>query len=159
MVRKSTGGDSSAAVTPLVTKKMIEAAFSENKVALKIPKSLGAAVDLFYETQKLRLAMQKVVDEVARNESALRDYLIDNIPKSNLTGVAGKLARATIVPKKLLQVKNWDAFYAYIKRKGAFELLQRRISEGAVRERFDDSKTGLPGVEEVEIKKVSINKV
>jgi hypothetical protein len=120
--------------------------------------TLAGAADELYTIREQRLKLQKQVDALAAEETVLRDYLINNLPKTEATGVAGKLARATIVTKPVPQVKDWDRFYAYVKKTNSFELLQKRLGEGAIKERWEAGKD-VPGVEKFNAVTVSLNKV
>lgn len=124
----------------------------------KFPKTLGACADRMYQLRQKRLEMQKEVDKVAAEEAALKEHIINTLPKSEASGVAGKLARVAVVTKQVPQVKDWDAFYKYVKRTGQFDLLQRRLSEVAIKERWDAGKE-VPGVEHFTVVTVSINKI
>lgn len=124
----------------------------------KMPKSLAACADLLYLTRQDRLTAQKVVDELQERETALREYLINNLPKSEATGVQGGVARATVVLKEVPRVEDWDALYAYVKKQNAFELLQRRVSNAAVEERWELGKQ-VPGVSKFNAVTISLNKV
>jgi hypothetical protein len=55
-------------------------------------------------------------------------------------------------------VEDWDALYAFIKKKGRFDLLNRAINQAAVKEMWADGKE-VPGVTHFGVVKVSINKV
>lgn len=129
---------------------------SEKK--FKFPKTMGACADKLYQLREKRLAEQKRVDEIEAEEKALKEHIIQTLPKSEASGVAGKLARVSVVTKVIPQVENWDKFYAYIKKKGEFDLLQRRVSDTAVKERWDNGKQ-VPGVKTFNALTVSINKV
>jgi hypothetical protein len=124
---------------------------------IKLPKTMGACADLLYETREKRLAAQKIVDELAKQESAVREHIINNLPKSD-TGVSGKRARVSVVTKQVPQVKDWDKFYAHVKKTGQFELMQRRLADTAIRERWDNGKQ-VPGVEAFGVVSVSLNKI
>src|SRR5262245_360287 len=121
----------------------------------KFPKTLGACVDLLYTLQQERLELQRQAEEIGKRESVLKEHLIQTIPKSDATGVAGKLARVTIDSKPVPKVNDWPKFYAYIKKHDAFDLLQRRVGEGAVKERWD-AKENIPGVERFNAPKVHV---
>jgi len=127
-------------------------------VKYKFPKALGACADKLFELRNKRLAEQKKVDEIAAEESALKNHIIENLPKSEASGVAGKLARVTVVTKQIPQVKDWDAFYKYIKKTGSFDLMQKRLTDAAIKERWEAGKE-VPGVEHFNAVSVSINKV
>lgn len=129
-----------------------------SEVKYKFPKALGACADKLFQLRELRLAEQKKVDAIEAEEKALKEHLINALPKAEANGVAGKLARVTIVTKLIPQVKDWDVFYKYVKKTGEFELLQKRLGDGAIKERWEAGKQ-VPGVESFNAVTVSINKV
>lgn len=128
------------------------------KPKYKFPKTMGECADKLFELRDLRMREQKKVDEIEAEEKALKNFIIDNLPKSNAAGITGKLARVTIVKKIIPQVSDWPKFYAYVKKTNQFELLQRRVSDAAVKERWDIGKE-VPGVTHFNAVTVSINKV
>ncbi len=123
-----------------------------------VPKRIGTCADKLYTLKKERIAAQKLVDAMKVNEQLLTAHIIDTLPKSNTTGVAGKLARVSVVTKAKASVKDWDAFYAYIHRHKRYELLNRAVSQGAVKEIWENGKE-VPGVESFNAVSVSIGKV
>jgi hypothetical protein len=128
------------------------------KPKFKFPKTMGACADRLYELRQKRLEMQKEVGKIEAEEKALKEHIIQNLPKSEASGIAGKLARVTVITKVVPQVKDWDAFYKYVKKTGQFDLMQRRINDGAIKERWEAGKE-IPGVEHFNAVSVSINKV
>lgn len=128
------------------------------EIKYKFPKAMGACADKLFELRNKRLATQKEVDAVAAEETALKNHIIENLPKSEASGVAGKLARVTVVTKQIPQVKDWDAFYKYVKKTGSFDLMQKRLTDAAIKERWEAGKE-IPGVEHFNAVSVSINKV
>jgi hypothetical protein len=128
------------------------------KPTFKPPKTLAACADELYKTRDLRIAAQKATDELQAKETALKEHLINNLPKSDASGVAGKLARVTVVTKLIPRVNDWDKLYKFIKKTGAFDLLQRRLIDTAIKERWDNGKE-VPGVESFNVVSISMNKV
>lgn len=128
------------------------------KPKFKFPKAMGACADRLYELRQKRLEEQKKVDAIEAEEKALKEHIIQNLPKSEASGVAGKLARVTVVTKEIPQVEDWDAFYKYVKKTGNFDLMQRRLTDAAVKERWEAGKE-IPGVKHFQAVSVSINKV
>mgnify|MGYP001489648579 CR=1 FL=1 len=128
------------------------------KSTFKFPKTMGACADKIYELRQKRLDAQKVVDAIEAEEKALKEYIINTLPKSETTGVAGKLARVTVITKIVPQVKDWDSFYKYVKKNNAFDLVQRRLADKAIQDRWEAGKT-IPGVEAFQAVTLSINKV
>lgn len=119
---------------------------------------LAQAVDEYFQTREQRLQMQKEVDAIAKKESELKKFLIDNISKSDATGVCGKLMRATIKTAEEATVTDWPAFYAFVHKKKAYELLQRRVLGSAIKERWEDGQA-VPGVDKVLVPSISLTKL
>lgn len=129
--------------------------------ALKIPKSLAECADLYYKTREDRLVIQRQADALEESEKLLKEHLIDNIPKSNATGIAGKLCRVAIVTSAEPQVYDWDATWAHIAKtraKGGFALLNKAINKAAIKEIWAAGKE-VPGVGVFNVVKLSINKL
>lgn len=124
----------------------------------KIPKTLGECADLLYQTKADRLAKEHEAEALKAQETALKEHIIKTLPKSKASGVAGKKARIAVANKEVPQVEDWDALYTYVKKNNAFELLQRRLADGAVKERLEANEK-VPGVKIVFIPQVSINKL
>lgn len=113
---------------------------------MKLPKTSGASADLLYSIRTDRLALERKVEELRAQEAALKEHLLRLLPASDSTSVTGKIAKVTISRITVPVVKDWDAVHAFIKRTGAFELMQRRIGVEAWRERNDAHKP-VPGIE------------
>lgn len=124
----------------------------------KFPKTLGACADRFYELKQKRLVVQKEVAKIEEEEKALKAHIIDNLPKSEASGVAGKLCRVSAVVKEIPQLKDDEAFFKYVKKTGRFDLMQRRLSDAAIKELWEDGKE-VPGVEKFNAVTLSVNKI
>lgn len=125
---------------------------------LKVPPQDAGKCDLRYLVREQRLALQKQVDALQKLETELNEHFIANLPKSEASGVAGKLARIQLGRKLIPKVADWDKFYGHILKTKSFELLQRRLSEGAVTERWE-AKKDVPGVESFTIVTVSCTRL
>ena len=123
------------------------------------PETLAEKADKLFTLRTHRLSIQQQADEIEKAEVALRKEIIETLEKSDsMTGVSGKLVRVSLAPKTVPQVEDWDEFYTYVKRHNAFDLLQRRLSDVAVRLRWQDNRT-IPGVGSVLVQSLSINKL
>lgn len=137
----------------------------------KPPKTLAATADLLYTTRQARLEESKVIKAKENIEGWCRDRLIDELPKGEASGVAGKVCRVSIGSKQVPQVDDWSKLYAAIvanylshkKRKtgqedGAFSLLNRALNAAAVEERWVAGET-VDGVKSFPVTTVSVNKL
>lgn len=131
---------------------------AEKKKAFKFPKSMGACADLLMQVRDNRLAAQKKVDEMEAEEKALKDWIINNLPKSESTGASGKIANVQVKTKEVPQVNDWDLFYKHIKKTGEFDLLSRAVSQSAIKERWENNKK-VPGVITFNAVTLSLTKV
>ena len=59
--------------------------------------------------------------------------------------------------KQVPQVKDYEPFYAFIKKENRFDLLQKRLSEGAIKEIWDQGKV-VPGIEAFTAVTISLTK-
>ncbi len=151
---------------PVATKKapakkaapVIDTSGYVQKSKLKLPKTLAECADLLYQKRLDRLAQQAIVDAMELEERDLREWIILQLPKSQATGVSGKVANAKIEQKVVPQVKDWDKLYAYIKRTAGFDLLNRAVNKKAVEARWL-AKKDVPGVEAFNTLAVSCTKV
>ena len=125
---------------------------------MKFPKTMGACADKLYELRNRRLLEQKKVDAIAAEETALKEHIIQTLPKSEASGIAGKLARVTVVTKEVPQVEDWDLFYKHIKKTGSFDLMQRGLATAAIKARWEDGKE-VPGVKHFNVVSISMGKV
>lgn len=123
-----------------------------------LPSSIGLCADLFAEVRELRLAMQKHVDAVKARETEVKNYIIDNLSKSDDTGAAGKKYRAQIVTKIQPSLRDWDKFCDYVVEHDRFDLLQKRLANKAVTDLWDAGED-VGGVEKFNAVDVSITKI
>lgn len=123
-----------------------------------VPKTLGACADRLFKIKDEAAKLAKQAAELDAERKAIQEHVINTLPKSNATGVSGKLANVKVRTVDVPQVKDWDKFYAYVAKNKSFHLMQRRLAEGAVNEILDTGKK-IPGVEPFPVVKISLNKV
>lgn len=130
----------------------------------KPPKSLGLCVDKYHAARQARLNLEKEVEKLKAVESFWNDHIIRNIPKGD-GGAVGKEYKAIRVEEDKFSIEDDKAFYDYVKKNSAFDLLNRAINQKAVRERMGDEKflkkfpKGVPGTKKYVAIKLSVTKV
>ena len=111
-------------------------------------------------TLRFALAGRKLSASLTRSKKKrrpLKAHIIKTMPKDS-TGVSGKLARVSIVPTTVVHIDDWPTLYRYISENNAFDLLQRRVSDKAVKDRWDHQKV-VPGVSPFPVTNLSINQL
>lgn len=134
-----------------------------------LPKSLAVCADMAYTLRQDRYALQKQIDEMQKKETALTEHLINNLPKSDASGVRGKVAWATIKDKEVVELvgteqDRFSKVYDYIlkngrKDPGVWSLLQRRVGDAAAKELIAAGKGALIGAKLGTVPTVSLTKV
>ena len=100
------------------------------------PKKLGEAIDLFYRLRRDRLAVEKQVEVLKDRQKQLEEYLLQTFDKIELEGAKGKLATATIIRTEIADVVDWPLLWAHIRKTNNFDLLHKRVTVNACRERW-----------------------
>jgi hypothetical protein len=128
--------------------------------ALKLPKSMGACADLLYDTRQKRLLADKVAQELKAEEERIKSHIIDNLSKDD-TGAAGKRYRVQVVRKKKYRVDptKWEPFFKWVSKNSRWDLIQKRISDDAVKATVEEGKKKIPGVVPFDYVSVSLTKV
>lgn len=126
---------------------------------------IGTKIDQLY---KLKMQIEEAnkevkkaeakVDKLKQRYSVKEEEIFNTFDKQSLEGAAGKLARINVSRQEVPTVKNWTALYAHIKKTGEFDLLQRRPSTAACRERWKEGKK-VAGVNKFIKLSLSLNKV
>jgi hypothetical protein len=137
--------------------------------AFKLPKTLAACADMLYTLERERYVLQHKIEAMKKQESALTEHLIENLPRSDALGITGKIARATIKDREIVELVGTEAdrfekLYDYVlknakKNPGVWALLQRRVGEGAAKEMIAAGKGGLIGAKLGTVKVISLSKV
>ena len=139
---------------------------SSSSAGSKLPKNLGACADEVGDidrrvdeiARKLSVhPLNKELEALGARRKLLEAKLLEELPASQATGVAGQRTRVTVKTKRVPVIQDYDVLIKFIKKTGAFDLLQRRLSVEAVQERWDEKKQ-VPGIGGFTVKKLSITK-
>ena len=92
-----------------------------------------------------RLAAQKAVDKLQEAETALKKQVMDRLEKAKNKAVSNGDRLFQLVTKDEPTTENWSLLYAHIQKTGEFDLIERRLSKAAVKERNELGEK-VPGV-------------
>ncbi len=124
----------------------------------KWPKTIGACVDLAYELKLKAAAIADTIKPISQMERDLEEHMKKTFKNAEINGAQGKLARAEFNEVTVPNVEDWDKLYAYVEKTKSYDLLHRRLSTTAIRERWD-AKKKVPGVVQVKLNQMSILKL
>jgi len=117
--------------------------------------TLGHLIDEWKQLRDRRMQSQKSVDALARQERELEYQVLARLQEQDLPGASGVLATATRDLVRVPQVKDWEAFYEYVLENEALDLLERRISRLAWRDR-EELEGPIPGVGSEQLARVRL---
>lgn len=125
--------------------------------AVKVPATLGECADRLFKIKGEKAKLRAEVDRLEEEEKVLNAHVIKTLPMSKAEGVTGRFGRITIVHKEVPTAEAWPKIYAYILKTKDFSIMQRRLLDSAIFERWEN-KQKVPGVKAFGVKKVSVTK-
>jgi hypothetical protein len=120
-------------------------------------KKVGPLIDKLFKARAERLKATKVIEALKAKEELVRTEILQLLKDQGLDGAKGAVATAAITRTTVAQVTDWDEVYKYIKKTGEFDLLQKRMSDVAYRERLEAGKP-VPGTEPFVVVNLSLTK-
>lgn len=123
----------------------------------EIPGTLGECADRLYEIKQEIRPLSKAIEDLETERKAIEAHIIAELPKSNAEGVTGHAAHVRVVTEDMPTPKNWDEIRKFIVDNAAWELIQRRLSNAAIKDRWAAGEV-VPGVEPYTVVKVALTK-
>jgi hypothetical protein len=115
------------------------------KLKYKVPKAIGAAIDLLQRVRSERQALASKAESMKEQENLLESRIFEMFKKSELEGARGKLAQASISKSDVPTIVNNVELDRYVLKTKQLDLFQRRLSVEACRSRWDEGVV-IPGV-------------
>jgi hypothetical protein len=123
----------------------------------KLP--LAAIADEYYSKREERYKIQRELKKMEELEKEMRAHIIEKLAASKGTsGVSGKLASVLLVDKEKIVAEDWALIDAYAVKTKSTDLYQRRLSDEAVKERWEKG-VKIPGIAKMHIQDLSVSKL
>lgn len=97
-----------------------------------------------------RLAADKEAAKLKEQETQVKSYILECFKQQKLEGMMIGSRITGLSSNMVPSVEDKEALLKYIKETGHLDLLQFRLANGAVKERWEN-EVDVPGVSEVEI--------
>lgn len=120
-------------------------------------KDLPTLIEAYAEKRDERLVLQRRTDQLKKEETQLKDDLILALQEANLTSAGGTDHKVTYKQETKPVAGDWNEIYRYIQENDAWDLMQRRLLESAIKERWEDG-VEIPGVVSFPVDKLSLSK-
>lgn len=113
------------------------------------PKRLARLAEAGIALRNERKALEAQAGVIEAEEKALKEVLIQDFSKAELQEVKTALGVVKLVTKTVYQPDKdsggWEKIWTYILKTKAFDLLEKRLHQGACKARYEDKKP-IPGV-------------
>ena len=119
-------------------------------------KTLGALIDDLAKLRDAKKELAAKAKELDDKQAALEEEIFGRLEAEGMDKASGKLASISVGYDTVPNIVDYDALCAYIKKKGHFHLLQRRISAPAYRELLELGKP-VPGLEPFQKRKLNFS--
>lgn len=119
------------------------------------PIAIGPAIDMLNDLREAKRKLEAQVKEIEIEYADIEERLMAKLEAEGSTKGSGRNASASITSNVVGNVTDWDQFYAFIAKKKFFHLMQRRLSDAAVRELFEQGMK-VPGVEPFTKKRLNL---
>jgi hypothetical protein len=129
-----------------------------SRVVKKGPPPIGLQIDALYKLKEELRAHQEKEKEIQARITVAETGLMETMESQHVDKSTGKLATVSISETVTGNVVDWDRFWAYIFKTKQSQLLQRRVSDPAIRELFE-TKGQVPGVEPFTKKRLNVRKL
>lgn len=114
--------------------------------------------DSYVETRNRRLAAQRQVDEIEKEEKKMKAQLIAAFKEHNFRAIGGARCTITHRIKNTATATDWEQVHTFIKENDAWDLMQRRLTQKAVELRWEDG-IHIPGISAFPVDDLSISEV
>lgn len=119
-------------------------------------KTLGALIDELCKIRDAKKELSAKEKELNEQQAALEEEIFARMEAEGMDKASGKKATISVGFDTVPNIVDWDAFCAFVKKKGYFHLVQRRISAPAYRELLELGKP-VPGLEPFNKRKLNFS--
>lgn len=104
-----------------------------------LPSAVGELADEYAMVRAERLRIAKEADAVKERETEIYNVIMSILDESTDTGASGKTYRVQRVEKDRINVVDWPTLWKWIAENDGFDMLQKRLNDKAVDDRFGEA--------------------
>jgi hypothetical protein len=117
--------------------------------------TLGTIIDSLWALREEKRSLEKKITAIEEIIGVSETSLMETMEKEGVAKATGAKATVSVTETVSSKVEDFEKLSGFIKKTGFFHLLQRRVSDEACRELYEQGKT-IPGVEKFVKKRVNI---
>jgi len=117
--------------------------------------NLKDLIDMYVETKNAREELSSQVKEKTEKLTSLESDIMALMSDAGISKAASDKASCTMRMSKHPAIDDWQAFYGYVAATSQFELLHKRLSSTAFRERWEAGEA-IPGTSVSEVWELTV---
>lgn len=122
-----------------------------------MPMTIKDLIDQYVETKAHKEQLTADIRTANEKLATLEKDLMEMMSQAGITQAASDKASLSMKQARHPAIDDWQAFYEYVARTGQFELLHKRLSSTAFRERWEAGEV-IPGTSVSEVWELSVRR-
>lgn len=118
---------------------------ADAKPRYKFAKSVGGCLERLAALRAAAAPLEAQLGVLTAEDTALREHLLTSFAADTLQGARGSGLSVAVTRSKVPTMEDFEAFFAFAKKKGNEDLLPRQVNSLAWRERVE-AGVAVPGV-------------
>ena len=114
-------------------------------------------IDQYVETKNKREGLSEEVKACTNKLAELEKDIMELMSQAGISQAASDKASCSMKMAKHPAIEDWNQFYGYVAQTGQFELLHKRLSSQAFRERWEAGEV-IPGTSASEVWELSVRR-
>lgn len=126
---------------------------------MKLPRKLGQCADRLYAIRDEKKKLRDQIAAIEAEEKAIKERVINRLPKSKASGVSGMVANVSVSSKEVPHLVDPDKFRRYVVRKERWDLANKLTPSAKACADMWEEGEDVPGVDKFKVISVSVTKV
>ena len=137
-----------ATATTTRPKRLTPQAQAKKTAEALVPSPLGVLIDDMFELREKKRVLEEQIKVIEQEYAVQEEALLARMESEKTSSTRGKRATASITKTVVASIIDRSALDAFVKKTGAFQLFQSRVSDPAFRELLESRKgKPVPGLE------------
>lgn len=119
--------------------------------------NINDLINKFVEIKARKESLAAEIKTCNEDLAKIESDIMEQMSNAGITQAASDKASCTMRATPNPTITNWPAFYDYVAETGQFELLHKRLSSTAFRERWDAGET-IPGTTMTSVYELSVRR-
>jgi hypothetical protein len=119
--------------------------------------AINDLINEFVETKALKESLNEQIKELNEKLANVEAQIMEQMANVGISQAATEKASCTMRQVQHPAITDWPAFYEYVQKTGEFELLHKRLSSPAFRERWEAGEV-IPGTTTSSVWELSVRR-